>query len=420
MKYYPFPENKIWRGGCFLGLFALLLLTRDAMYSMMVLDFYTCQFLSLAIIGILGIAFLTVNRKHLPEILKDPRMALILFSLLAAMIPMVVKGDWQLMYFSIILGMLLAVFVSYFMTLREVARWYVLTMCALGAWSVLTAYVLRLPVDTGLVAMKPVTNSIGVEFYNFVFSIVPDTYVRYRNFGIFREPGVYQFFLIVALYLNNDVLEWRTEKQLWICNIVLGVTMLTTFATGGMIEMGLLFVILFFEKKWYRNKWILLGVAVAAVLAGAAVIWIVSEQNELYYTFLDMVGKFTRNPESVGSRLGSITLGVQTFFRSPLVGESVDSVLHAMVDNSTSTLILYNIFGILGGTLNVAGWFTLVWRKDRGILVNLLLVMVLFMAFNTQNLTWNLFFWIFPGMALAERGLPLICGILAKGSAARK
>jgi len=416
MKYYPFPENKIWNSGICIALLALLLLTRDAMYSMMVWDFYTCQFLSLGIIGVLGFSFLAVNRKQLLDVLKDSRMVLILAALAVTLLPMVVKGDWQLMYFSIILGMLFAVFLSYFMTLKETAQWYVVTMCVLGVWSILTAYVLRIPVDSGLVDMTPVTNSIGVEFYNFVFSIVPDTYVKSRNFGVFREPGVYQFFLLLALYLNNEVLCWDSEKKLWIGNIILGVTMLTTFATGGMIEMCLLFAILFFEKKWYKNKWILLGLAAVCVMAGIGAAYLVSAQNELYYTFLDMVAKFTRNPESVGSRLGSIALGVETFFRSPLVGESVETVLHAMVDNSASTMILYNIFGILGGTLNVAGWVALIWRKERNVLVNFAVLVVLFMSFNTQNLTWNLFFWLFPGMALAERGIPAAQQLLRRGA----
>ena len=37
-----------------------------------------------------------------------------------------------------------------------------------------------------------------------------------------------------------------------------------------------------------------------------------------------------------------------------------------------------------------------------------LLLLILFMSFNTQNLTWNIFFWLFPAMALTERVIPLI------------
>ena len=389
-------------------LLALLLLTRDTMYSMMVWDFYTCQFLSLGIIGIMGLMFLVLNRKQLKEILTDKRMYLIGFALAATLLPMAVKRDIQLMYFSIILGMLFAVFLSYFLTLKEAALWYVKTMCILGIWSVLCAYILRIFIDTGMVSVTPVVNGNGVEFYNFIFAIVPDEYVKTRNFGIFREPGVYQFFLFMALYLNNYVVSWDSEKKYWTANCILAVTMLTTFATGGMMEMCILAAVLFFERKWYRSKVILTVIAVLAVLAGIVVWYCVSTQNELYWALLDMVAKFTRNPESTGSRLASIAMGVGIFLKHPFVGANVETVLHSMVDYTTSSLILYNIFGILGGTLNVACWFALIWSKKRKIIVNLLLLLAAFMSFNTQNLTWNIFFWLFPAMALTERVIPLI------------
>ena len=34
------------------------------------------------------------------------------------------------------------------------------------------------------------------------------------------------------------------------------------------------------------------------------------------------------------------------------------------------------------------------------------LKLILFMSFNTQNLVANVYFWLFPMMALVERGLP--------------
>lgn len=414
MKRYPFPEKKIYKAGLGAMLLALLLLTRDAMYSMMVWDFYTCQILSLGIIGVMGLAFLMVNRRQLKEILTDERMYLIGLALAVTILPMAAKRDFQLMYFSIILGMLFAVFLSYFLTLKDVARWYVITMCILGIWSIMCAYVLRIFIDTGMVSITPVVNGNGVEFYNFIFAIVPDEYVKTRNFGIFREPGVYQFFLFMALYLNNYVISWESEKKYWIANGILAVTMLTTFATGGMIEMCLLAAVLFFERKWYRSKVILSVIAVLAVVAGAVVWYCVSVQNELYWALLDMVAKFTRNPESTGSRLASIALGVGIFLEHPFLGAEVETVLHSMVDYTTSTLILYNIFGVLGGTLNVAGWIALVWSKERKTIVNILLLLAVFMSFNTQNLTWNIFFWLFPAMALTEKVIPMVKRMIHK------
>jgi hypothetical protein len=86
----------------------------------------------------------------------------------------------------------------------------------------------------------------------------------------------------------------------------------------------------------------------------------------------------------------------------------VDSVLHAIVDYSASTLILYNIFGFLGGSLNVLGWVALVWKREQKVWVSFAVIVILFMSFNTQMLAWNIFFWLFPMLALTERAVPLL------------
>ena len=83
------------------------------------------------------------------------------------------------------------------------ARYYVVILTALGAYSVLAAYFLRMGVDRGAYALPVFQNAVGFEFHNFFLSVVPDTYVKNRNFGIFLKQGVYQLFLITALYLNN-------------------------------------------------------------------------------------------------------------------------------------------------------------------------------------------------------------------------
>ena len=40
--------------------------------------------------------------------------------------------------------------------------------------------------------------------------------------------------------------------------------------------------------------------------------------------------------------------------------------------------------------------------------MNLLLLLIAFMPFNTQNVIHDMFFWMFPVMALVERGIPLL------------
>ena len=69
--------------------------------------------------------------------------------------------------------------------------------------------------------------------------------------------------------------------------------------------------------------------------------------------------------------------------------------------------IAYLVCGF-GGTWSVFSWTVLVWKRERHLIGNLLLLMILFMSFNTQNLTADVFFWLFPMMALTEKCVPML------------
>jgi len=408
MEYYRFPEKRIWNV-LFAGfLLAQLMLTRSGMAGAL-LGFLESQVLMLGILALGGIVFLAVNRRHLKRIFSDPRMLAAGFFAMIMLFPMIMKQDWQLMYFSILLGLLLAVFLSYFVTLEETAKCYVLMMCVLSVYSVLATYVLRILPDNGLLDVPVFVTGAGHDYYHFGLSYVSITHVASRNFGIFREPGVYQFFLLIALYLTNYCVIWKKEGHMWVANVILAVTMLTTMATGGVAALGLFVIVVYFEKKLYRDKR-LLWLAIVAVSAALVIVAVSFVQKNAIYWFLynTLFEKFINKTDSVTERAEAIRVNLQLFLSNPLVGARLTDVLHGAANNTVSTLILYAVFGFFGGTLNVLCWVALVWKKDRKLWANLALLVILFMGFNTQNLTWDLYFWLFPAMALMERGVPFL------------
>lgn len=412
MRYYRFPEKKAWKI-CFAAfLFLQLLLVRDTLINNCLIGFEKSQYLAVGLMGLAGAAFLAVNRKQWKQILLDQRMLAAVVFALVLLVPMLVKRDWQMMYLSILISIFFAVFLSCFITWRETARYYVLIMTVLGVYSVLATYGLRLLGDSGAVSVPVFVNSANREFYNFGLAYVSIVLDKTRNFGIFREPGVYQFFLILALYLNNYVLTWDKSWKFWAVNGILAVTMLSTFATGGVIEMGLLAVVIFFDKKLYRDKQVRVAVAAAIGILAIALVVIIAQKGTLYKELYKMVIKLVRLNGSSGPRVEAIFKDIEIFLHNPIFGEKLANVMYAVEHNTTSTLLLYAILGAAGGTLNVAAWVALVWEKERKIWVNLALLLIFFMAFNTQNLITDIFFWLFPVMALLERGLPLLKGKL--------
>ena len=407
MKLYPFPEKKGWKLGFGLFFLAILILSRDTLLTANRIGFVKSQVITAVLFLGLGILFLTYQRKHLGEIFRDSRLLLLLTAAVLLLIPMIVKQDWQLMYFSILFYIAANVLLSYFMSLEKISRYYLVILTVLGAYSVLCTYVLRILPDRGLVELPMLINPIKVHFYDFGLAQVSVEVVKNRNFGIFREPGVYQFFLLLGLFLNNYTANWDKNWKTWTVNIILAVTMLSTFATGGVLEMGLLAVFLFFDKKWYKKRTarIIAAVLVLGMIAVAA--WLVITENPLYLELSWMLSKFGDDASGL-SRYAAIAIDLDIFLHHPIFGDTVGNVLHAVESNATSTMVMYAFLGILGGSFHVAAWAALVWDRKRSILGNLILMVILFMSFNTQNLSWNLIFWTFPVIALAERGLPLM------------
>lgn len=408
MKLYPFPDRKLTRIGIYVLFLGILFLNRDALYSGTILGFYKAQFLMLAVIAAAGIAFLIIRRKDWKALLTDRRVGLALVSGVIILLPMVCKRDWQLMYLSIYLCVIFGVFVSLFLTLEDAAKIYLNILCFLSVISLVCAYGLRLLPDRGMPGVPVVRIDNGVEFYFFGVSFVPLTYVKYRNFGIFREPGVYQYFLLLGLFLNNYEVQWNSGKKLWTVNIVLAVTMVSTFATGGLVELALFALVLFFDKGWHRKKAGKLICAAALLAAAAMGAYIFIRKGTLYYGVMDALSKFDMKHESMSDRVGSIIENTKTFLRHPLLGGGVREALYAVANNTSSSTVLYAILGILGGTLNAVAWVLLTWRKGGKLWVSLSLTVILFMSFNTENLITNPYFWLFPVMAVCQRYLPAI------------
>lgn len=409
MKQYCFFEGRIKSLLIAALLFGMLLLSRNTLISTSLLGFYRSQFLMLLLIFLAAALFLILNRNDLKRIFTDKRIVIAAGICGIVMLPMIMKRDWQMMYLSILLCLMFAVFLTYFVSYKEVAKIYVVIIAVLAAYSVLATYGLRLIPDSGLLSVPVFSNTNNVEFYNFGLAFVSQSYVKNRNFGIFREPGVYQYFLLLALFLNNFTVDWQKTSRCWLVNGILAVTMLTTMATGGFVELGILAVILFFRKKLYRSRTVCFVVAAGFIIGLIGVGMIIRQKGQLYWELYGMfVSKFLPGEESGIDRLNSILTNAMYFIRNPLAGEFVSEVLYSVQNNTSSTTILFAILGLLGGSLNIAAWFALVWKKEQGIATNLGLLLVLFMSFNTQNLVADVFFWLIPTMALLERGIPLL------------
>lgn len=406
MRYYPFADNR--RNKIIFGIFltAMLYLARDTLLTSSILGFQKAQFLMAGLMGLAGVVFLIHNRRSFRDIVKDERVAYLLVATAVMQLPMMGKQDWQIMYFSVLLCLYFAIFLTYFVSSRDVAKYYVVILAAMGLYSIIATYFLRLLPDRGLAEVPIFLNPVQVQFYNFGLSYVSIWYVPMRNFGIFREPGVYQYFIMLALFLNNYAVTWNSQKKLWLLNGILAAMMISTMATGGYVELLLFALVLFIDKKLYRNKiaWLVVGLAAAGAAGVLIYAYQTQDENPLYWEIYGMVvSKIFGGEDSSTERVASILINLKYFLKNPLFGGKLAEVLYSVGNNTSSTTLMFAIFGLFGGCIHVAGWVALVWEKGRKLWVNLMLLLILFMSFNTQNLIADVFLWLLPTMALTEK-----------------
>ena len=408
MKYYRFPENKTWKVIFGVFLFVMLYITRTTMTTSDLIGTNRAQFMQLGLMGLMGIAFLVYNRKSWKQILTDARIAALIVITVIMLLPMVIKRDWQMMYLSVLLCLYFAVFLSYFYSFQEVARYYVLILSALAVYSLIATYVLKPLVDAGVLHMTKLNYANWVDYYHFGFANVIDLENYWRNYSIFREPGLYQFYLYVALFLNNYSIEWKNPRTVWAVNALLIVTLVTTMSTVGLIVLALFVALVFVDRKLYKQKKMWILALSCAAMMGLVFAVIAIKGGNAYERVLAIVTKLFTNSRSYSHRMEAIIADVRLILQHPLMGARFSDVLFAAEDNTASTLILYAVYGIVGGTLNVLAWAALVWKKDRKVWLNCGFVLACLLDINTQNMVAEPFFWLFPTMALVERGMPLL------------
>lgn len=412
MKYYRFPEKRSLSILFFLYILVLQMLARSTMYTSSFVGAMPAQIAVIGLVALGGIVFLVFQRGALKEILTDRRM--IAFALAAVLVlgPMVIKRDWQLMYFTVLLSWLFAVFLTYFTTVRELGRIYVLLMTLFSAASLVGLFVLKPLVHAGVIPGNPFDSPGGWHMYNFGLTFVCDKNIEMhdtmRAFGIFREPGLFQIFLFIAIQLNNDWVAWKKQWQMWAVNVVLFLAMLTSFATGGVLALGLYIVFLFFDKGLYRDKRLRLLAVIAVVAAIGLIALALARGGTWAYELVGMVEKIFNKTYSYTARVDAIVSDAGYYLANPLFGARMQEVMYSVPNNTSTSAILFAVFGTLTGCVHVLSWAALSWKRERHWLWNVVLLVILFVPFNTQNVMPDMFFWLFPIMALAERGLPLL------------
>lgn len=125
-----------------------------------------------------------------------------------------------------------------------------------------------------------------------------------RNFGIFREPGMYMIYLNLALFF-----EWFSSQPNKFRVIVYVFTLLTTVSTGG-IFIGALIIC---AGSIMRRNYSVIIMVLPVLFVGY---YFLFQEDSVYYTLL--LGKLEQGNGTTIARLSSVTVPLKIFMEYPL------------------------------------------------------------------------------------------------------
>ena len=250
-------------------------------------------------------------------------------------------------------------------------------------------------------AAPVIVNTEDMEFYCLGLSVVSkyslvDTFFL-RNFGIFREPGVYQMFLNLALcfYLFCDTGHLKRS----IIRIVVYITaILTTTSTTGILSMVVLFLALFAQRS-QENRRIKRTIFLICVAVTIFAFSGVSEQ--LLYSFTKLSDPYN---DSTVSRFGSIYANLRILFEYPIWGIGTAeigprfaeylSASESATHNTNTILYMYACYGMFTGSLFLVGVCKFMKKLSGDIIVQALLCLLMVLLLSGENLSTSYYIYI--------------------------
>jgi hypothetical protein len=225
-------------------------------------------------------------------------------------------------------------------------------------------------------------------FFSNIDAVVYDD--LYRVCGFFWEPGIFQTYLNLAIFLEISKAS-RKNRRFYLRLIVLSVAVIVTYSTMGIIAMSVVYIYFILKSsKGGKLNWVsLLFIVILAFIAIRLIFF-----NEDIYTKL--FGKIENQSGSFDSRYGSLIGNIRVFFTSPFIGvgygiSTIEMQKYAAEFangeylHQTNTFTNYFAsFGIFVGLYFIRGWYRLAKRCTKGKL-NVLVALLIFVLITSSE-----------------------------------
>lgn len=318
----------------------------------------------------------------------------------------------NLIYFVLIYFMMFLVSCCY--TKNEFIKSFVYSVIIMCIMALIAQFILFPLYKNGLFYAKSyyIDNSYWPRIDFIISFCVPAIGTIQRMFSVFREPGVFQIFILFSLSFLLFCDTKMRYKKIFI--LILYFSLIMTFSTAGFL-FGILLIISWFLRNnndgisIKKKIYILILISLMFFL----IITIIKSNQTLSFTFNRMIEKIIDNKEneSFSVRYYSILNIMKASTINPITGMGWDYGLNYIINNlnqfgtrdvTGTTLIIAVVYGwpmcIITNLLLVKLFFQIHSNNNK---ISLFLNFIaIFLSINTQNILQNLFIWLLITLSL--------------------
>lgn len=296
--------------------------------------------------------------------------------------------------FSIISGFVCAYYIS-FDEFTKIYDKVMLFICSIS----LIGYIAELLSLSFYKLFPVITNIANVSYYNLFFTMIITRNDNIpRNYSFFREPGVFQMFVIIALIIH---LFMKEEKK-YITIIIYVLTVLTTRSTTGYIALFLIGFTFFIDTSVgsINNKIkIFLSLLFVPVFS-----YLYTQTDVLIGGTGSVFGETLEETGSYLTRVGGMVVNLYMFYLNPIFGLGVTKSANRFPDivqtlyntrlnhNTNNTLVQFSKFGLLFGLMWNLGYLKLVKVFSRKWFIKLLIFIIINVLFVGEDVSLNIVF----------------------------
>lgn len=345
--------------------------------------------------------FLYVSFDKKPIFLIEFKTKLTYFLFLASIIfTIILNNDYSGGYFLIILIIITSFFFNSIIKRKFFYTIFIFFSLFISTFSIVSRLIYVIDpifIETNFLV---VTNSENVSFYNLFFSFLVNYVEYFRIFGIYREPGVFAFILIISLIFNLFFFKFKYHLLI---NLILLTGIILTGSTPGYLSMG---IILFAYLYNYLNS-----------LKKVRFIYIFLVPLISFFTFfyfseviLEAFSKISFENSSLVIRFFSILSNFQVGLSNPIYGMGIKTGLgdlyrsllslnlsnfsYSSIDNTSTHGAMFATFGILFPVLFITLNFRFSFSFSKNYFVSALIFLAILFSLNSQLYLYSEFSYL--------------------------